>query len=164
MGELADVAAEVLDGLGEAVREVAGHLAERDRFDDVALHHTLDLQGSPGQTPTDDFLLSNTGPTALKGLTFAKTNLIGAAPNPILARAVTLTPGGAGTADRVRPGGSVTVTVAVRIPAAAPAGIYRGVVCAQFATDDDRDEADEGPVGAWALVELEVLRTDPGGA
>jgi hypothetical protein len=160
LGEIADVAADVLDGLGDAVREIAGHLTEHDRFDDVALHHILDLEGAPGETATDEFLLSNTGPTALKGLAFAKTNLIGAAPNPIGPAAVTLTPGGTGTTDRVRPGGSTTVTVAVKIPARAAAGVYRGVVCARF-DSDDRDEADEGPVGAWALIELHVVPTDP---
>jgi hypothetical protein len=42
LGEIADVAADVLDGLGDAVREVASHLTD-DRFDAEALHHTLDL-------------------------------------------------------------------------------------------------------------------------
>ena len=161
LGEIADVAADVLDGLGDAVREIAGHLTDHDRSDDDTLHHILDLEGAPGETATDEFLLSNTGPTALKGLTFAKTSLIGAAPNPIGQAAVTLTPGGAGTTDRVRPGASTTVTVAVKIPGRAVAGVYRGIVCAQFASDDDRDDADEGPVGAWALIELHVLPTDP---
>lgn len=160
LGEIADVAADVLDGLGDAVREVASHLTD-DRLDDDALHHTLELEGAPKETATDEFLLTNTGPTALKGLTFAKTSLIGAARNPIAAGAVTLTPAGQGTTDRVRPGTSTAVTVAVKIPAGAAAGVYRGIVCAQFDSDDDRDRADEGPVSAWALIELHVLPTDP---
>ena len=160
LGEIADVAADVLDGLGDAVREVAGHLTD-DRFGDEALHHTLELEGIPKKRATDEFLLTNTGPTALKGLTFAKTSLIGAARKPIAAGAVTLTPAGKGTTDRVRPGASTTVTVAVQIPPGAAAGVYRGIVCAQFDSDDDRDRADEGPVSAWALIELHVLPTDP---
>ena len=160
LGEIADVAADVLDGLGDAMREVAGHLTD-DRFDDDALHHVLELEGAPKETATAEFLLSNTGPTALKGLTFAKTSLIGAAPNPIAAGAVTLTPAGKGTTDRVRPGGSTTVTVAVKIPGAAATGVYRGIVCAQFDSDDDRDLAGEGPVSAWSLIELHVVPTDP---
>jgi hypothetical protein len=159
LGGIADVAADVLDGLGDAMREVASHMTD-DRFDD-ALHHILELEGAPRETATAEFLLSNTGPTALKGLTFAKTSLIGAAPNPIAASAVTLTPAGKGTTARVRPGGSTTVTVAVKIPAAAAAGVYRGIVCAQFDSDDDGDLADEGPVSAWALIELDVVPTDP---
>jgi hypothetical protein len=160
LGEIADVAADVLDGLGDAMREVASHMTD-DRFDDGALHHILELEGAPRETATGEFLLSNTGPTALKGLTFAKTSLIGAAPNPIAASAVTLSPVGNGTTARVRPGGSTTVTVAVKIPAGAAAGVYRGVVCAQFDSDDDGDLADEGPVSAWALIELDVVPTDP---
>jgi len=160
LGEIADVAADVLDGLGDAVREVASHLTD-DHLDDDALHHTVELEGAPKETATDEFLLTNTGPTALKGLTFAKTSLIGAARNPIAAGAVTLTLAGRGTTDRVRPGASTMVTVAVKIPTGAAAGVYRGIVCAQFDSDDDRDRADEGPVSAWALIELHVLPTDP---
>ena len=162
MGEIADVAAEVLDGLGEAVRQIAGHLAERDRFEHAALHHAVELSGAPGETVTDQFLLTNTGQTALKGLTFDKTNLIGAGAYTIRRAAITLTPtptprGRASTA-RVAPAGSTTVTVAVKIPGAAPAGMYRGIVCAQFGQDADRTDAADGP---WTLIELEVL-DDPG--
>jgi hypothetical protein len=161
MGEIADVAAEVLDGLGEAVREIAGHLAERDRFEDAALHHAVALSGVPGETATDEFLLTNTGQTALKGLKFDQTNLIGAAAHTIRRAAITLTPTprGRGSTGRVAPAGSTTVTVAVKIPAAAPAGMYRGIVCAQFAHDGDRTDAADGP---WTLIELEVLDADPG--
>jgi hypothetical protein len=162
IGELADLTAEFLDGIGDAVREIAGHIAERDRFEDDPRHHTLELEGAPGETVRDEFLLSNTGPTALKDLDFEKTNLIGAAATPIRAGAIRFKPEAEGTIDRVRPGGSTTVTVAVKIPADAAPGRYRGVVCARFASDDDRTEAEGGPIGAWALIELEVLPTDPG--
>jgi hypothetical protein len=161
VGDVADMTAQFLDGLGEAVREIAGHLAERDRFADVAQHHTLELAGAPGETPTDEFLLTNTGPTALKQLAFEKTNLIGAAATPVRASAVSFNPDSQGTVGRVRPGGSTTITVAVKIPPRTPPGIYRGVVCARFASSDDRTEAAAGPVGAWALLELDVLATDP---
>ena len=163
MGEIADVAAEVLDGLGEAVREIAGHLAERDRFGDAALHHAVELSGAPGETATDEFLLTNTGQTALKGLKFDQTNLIGAAGYTIRRAAVTLTPTatprGRGSTNRIAPAGSTTITVAVKIPAGAPAGMYRGIVCAQFGQDADRTDAADGP---WTLIELEVLDADPG--
>jgi hypothetical protein len=162
IGELADLTAELLDGIGDAVREIAGHIAERDRFEDDPRHHTLELEGPPGETVRDEFLLSNTGPTALKDLDFEKTNLIGAAATPIRAGAIKLKPEAEGTIDRVRPGGSTTVTVSIKIPADAAPGRYRGVVCARFASDDDRTEAEGGPIGAWALIELEVLATDPG--
>jgi hypothetical protein len=161
MGEIADVAAEVLDGLGEAVREIAGHLAERDRFEDAALHHAVELSGAPGDTASDAFLLTNTGQTALKGLTFDQTNLIGATGYTIRRAAVTLTPtprGRSGT-NRVAPAGSTTVAVAVKIPAGAPAGMYRGIVCAQFGEDADRTDGADGP---WTLIELEVLDAAPG--
>jgi hypothetical protein len=161
IGELADLTVEVLDGMGDAIREIAGHI-ERDRFEDDPRHHTLELEGAPGETVRDEFLLSNTGPTALKELDFEKTNLIGAAATPIRAGAIKFKPESEGTVDRVRPGGSTTVTVSVKIPADAAPGRYRGVVCARFASDDDRTEAEAGPVGAWALIELEVLPTDPG--
>lgn len=162
IGELADLTAELLDGIGDAVREIAGHIAERDRFEDDPRHHTLELEGPQGETVRDEFLLSNTGPTALKDLDFEKTNLIGAAATPIRAGAIKLKPEAEGTVDRVRPGGSTTVTVSIKIPADAAPGRYRGVVCARFASDDDRAEAEGGPIGAWALIELEVLATDPG--
>ena len=162
IGELADLTAEFLDGIGDAVREIAGHIAERHGIEDDPRHHTLGLEGVPGETVHDEFLFSNTGPTALKDIDFEKTSLIGAAAAPIRAGAIRFKLGGEGTVDRVRPGGSTTVTVAVRIPADAAPGTYRGVVCARFASDDDRTEVGAGPVGAWALIELEVLPTDPG--
>ena len=161
VGELADLTVGFLDGLGDAVREIAGDIAERDRFADDPRHHTLASEGAPGETVDDEFLLSNTGPTALKELTFEATDLIGDAEAPIPATAVSFTPKRRGSVERVRPGGSTTVVVAIDIPEGTPPGMYHGVVCARFASQDDRSEAQAGPVGAWALIELDVLPTDP---
>ena len=162
VGELADLAVELLDGLGEVARDIAGQVADHDRIEDDAHHHTIALQGVAGETVEEDFLLSNTGPTGLRKLTFVSTDLLGVSPDPIPAGVITCTPKRAGSVERVRPGGSATVTVQIAIPDAAAPGAYHGVLCARFESPDDRTGVEAGPVGAWALIDLEVLATDAG--
>jgi hypothetical protein len=162
VGELADLAVELLDGLGEVARDIAGQVADHDRIEDDVRHHTISLEGVAGENVDEDFLLSNTGPTGLRKLTFVSTDLIGVPPDPIPAGVITCTPKRAGSVERVRPGGSTTVTVEIAIPEAAAPGAYHGILCARFESPDDRTETEAGPVGAWALIDLEVLPT--GGA
>jgi hypothetical protein len=52
--------------------------------------------------------------------------------------------------------------VQIAIPEAAAPGAYHGILCARFESPDDRTEAKAGPVGAWALIDLEVRATDTG--
>jgi hypothetical protein len=162
VGELADLAVELLDGLGEVARDIAGQVADHDRIEDDAHHHTISLEGVAGENVDEDFLLSNTGPTGLRELTFATTDLIGVPADPIPSGVITCTPKRAGSVQRVRPGGSATVTVEIAIPEAAAPGAYHGILCARFESPDDRTEAEAGPVGAWALIDLEVRATDTG--
>jgi hypothetical protein len=162
VGELADLAVELLDGLGGVARDIAGQVADHDRIEDDARHHTISLEGVAGETVDEDFLLSNTGPTGLRKLTFVSTDLIGVPADPIPAAVITCTAKRAGSVERVRPGGSATVTVEIAIPEAAAPGAYHGILCARFESPDDRTEAEAGPVGAWALIDLEVRATDTG--
>lgn len=162
VGELADLAVDLLDGLGEVARDIAGQVADHDRFEDDTRHHTISLEGVAGETVDEDFLLSNTGPTGLRTLSFVSTDLIGVPPDPIPAGVITCTPKRAGSVERVRPGGSATVTVQIAIPEAAAPGAYHGILCARFESPDDRTETEAGPVGAWALIDLEVRATDAG--
>jgi hypothetical protein len=162
VGELADLAVELLDGLGDVARDIAGQVADHDRVEDDARHHTISLEGVAGEKVDEDFLLSNTGPTGLRKLTFVSTDLIGVPPDPIPAGAITCRPNRAGTVERVRPGGSATVTVEIAIPDGAAPGAYHGILCARFESPDDRTETAAGPVGAWALIDLEVLPTNAG--
>jgi hypothetical protein len=162
VGELADLAVELLDGLGGVARDIAGQVADHDRIEDDARHHTISLEGVAGETVDEDFLLSNTGPTGLRKLTFVSTDLIGVPADPIPAAVITCTAKRAGSVERVRPGGSATVTVQIAIPEAAAPGAYHGILCARFESPDDRTEAEAGPVGAWALIDLEVRATDTG--
>jgi hypothetical protein len=162
VGELADLAVELLDGLGEVARDIAGQVAYQDRVEDDARHHTISLEGVAGETVDQDFLLSNTGPTGLRKLTFVSTDLVGVPPDPIPAGVITCTPERPGSVDRVRPGGSATVTVEIAIPEAAAPGAYHGILCARFESPDDRTETEAGPVGAWAVIDLEVRATDAG--
>src|SRR5215212_9067064 len=96
VGELADLAVELLDGLGDVARDIAGQVADRDHIEDDARHHTLSLEGVPGEKVDEDFLLSNTGPTGLRKLTFVSTDLIGVRPDPIPAGVITCRPKRAG--------------------------------------------------------------------
>jgi hypothetical protein len=61
----------------------------------------------------------------------------------------------------VRPGGSATVTVSIGIPENAAPAVYHGILTARFGAAEDRNDTEAGPVGAWALIELEVLAADP---
>jgi hypothetical protein len=162
VGELADLAVDLLDGLGEVARDIAGQVAEHDRIEDDARHHTILLEGVAGETVDEDFLLSNTGPTGLRKLTFASTDLLGVPADPIPAGVITCKPKRAQSVDRVRPGGSATVTVEVAIPERAVPGAYYGILCARFESPDDRTETEAGPVGAWAVIDLEVRAKDAG--
>jgi hypothetical protein len=161
VGELADLTVDLLDGLGDVARDIAGRVAEHDRFEDDSHHHTISLEGVPGELVDEDFLLSNTGPSGLRSLTFATTDLIGSAPEPIPPDKITSTPKRGGSVDRVRPGGSATVTVSIGIPENAAPAVYHGCLTARFGAAEDRTDTEAGPVGAWALIELEVLAADP---
>src|SRR3954447_24278143 len=54
VGELADLAVELLDGLGDVARDIAGQVADQDRFEDDTRHHTISLEGVAGETVDED--------------------------------------------------------------------------------------------------------------
>ena len=142
-------------------REIAGHLTDHDRFDDDARAPHSRARGRSGRdgdrrVPAQQH---QARPALHRASRSRRPDLIGAPPNPISQAA---SPVHARSAreplDRVRPGGSTTVTVAVEdsCPRRCRACIAPSS-CARFASRPTiATEADEGPVGAWALIELDV--------
>jgi hypothetical protein len=151
---LADLAVELIDLVGETLEGVTG----LDLFEpDFPL---LELSGLPGQTVEVKFWFTNTGPSALGGVSFKPSELVGAAAE-IKTGAIDVKPDGKADA-RIRPGGSVLATAKVTIPppGEAPFGIYRGVIAARCVAPAGQS-LDEGAPDAWALLELEVAAPDP---
>jgi hypothetical protein len=156
VGEIAALTADLLDRLSDTAQEIAGELGAR--FDGGA-EPALQLKGLPGETPHVIFTLTNTGPAALTDVTFAATDLIGAA-GDIDAGAVDISPVDREGTERIRSGGSAEVCVEVAIPRKAAVGTYRGVITTRSSTRRDRTVR-TGPRDAWAVLELEVEATDP---
>jgi len=157
--EIADLTADMLDRLGEAAREIATHIAERDRGEAPADVPRLELQAPPGATAKVQFSFRNTGAVALKQVTFVATHLLGAGVY-IESDAVRFEHEGKGHVERMAPGALTEVTVAVDIPDDAVPGTYRGVIAAGSPPPTARRAYEGAPVGAWALLELDVLATD----
>lgn len=159
--ELADFTADILDRMGEAARDIAGHIGEHDRSAPPSPVPRLELEGAPGRRAKDKFWFRNTGGTALKQVSFEATDLLGAG-RRIDAGSISFEHSGKDQIERLQPGGLTAVIVAVDIPRDAVANIYRGVIVAVFPPPSRGRRYDAGPVGAWALLELEVLATDRG--
>jgi hypothetical protein len=157
VGKFADLTADVMDRMGDTFRDIAEH----ERFARDSDVPQLCLRGRAGSVVTADFRFTNTGSTALKDVTFAATDLLGPG-DPIDARNVGFEHGEAREQriERMGPGRETWVTVGVAIPDDTPAGEYHGVIAAKSPPPTERDAAEAGPVGAWALVELQVLATD----
>lgn len=155
VGDIADLTADMLERMGEAARDIAGHIAERDRFEVPSDVPRLELEGAPGRTVAGKFWFRNTSGMALKEIAFYSTDLLGGG-DAINNGAVRFEHDGGARVERMRPGELTSVIVVVEIPADAPADSYRGVIAARR----ERRYASES-VGAWALLELEVLATDP---
>jgi hypothetical protein len=157
VGKFADLTADVMDRMGVTFRDIAEH----ERFTRESDVPQLCLRGRAGSEAAEEFQFSNTGQTALKEVTFAATDLLGPG-DPIAAGNIGFHHGEArqDRIERVGPQRQTWVTVAVDIPPETAAGEYRGVIAAKSPPATGRDAAEAGPVGAWALLELQVLATD----
>jgi hypothetical protein len=158
-GSTVDLLVELLERFGEAIQDTAGAIAEREWFDGEPKCPTLELRGAPGHPAAVEFAFTNTSPSVLAKVTFEATDLIGVT-EQIDAGAVSFKYENDPYIPRVGPGASARVIVAVEIPEA-PAGTYRGVIAARSAAPEGRAEAESGPEGAWAVLELEVAAMDP---
>jgi hypothetical protein len=157
--DLAELIADVLGRVADSLKDVSEHVRVRQPGALPPERPALGLRGPAGTTVTDEFRITNTGASALREIKFEVTDLLGAAAK-IPADAVTVDfPGGKQVA-RLRPRGSAAPTVTVAIPADTHAGMYRGVIAARVAAAPGREEGDTARDGAWALLELEVIRTD----
>jgi hypothetical protein len=97
------------------------------------------LEGVAGERASGEFRVHNTGSTALQEVQFVATKLIGGN-GRIEARLVEFEPEKIAS---IRPGGSITTKVTVPLAADTPPETYHGLIQAQ-------------PVGAWAVLELNV--------
>lgn len=158
-GGTADLFVELLGRFGETIQDAAAAIAEWEWFDREPQGPTLELGGPPGHKAAVDFAFTNTGPSALAGVTFESTDLLGATER-IDAGAVDFRYNDDPFIPRVGPGGTVRVTVEVEIPEL-PDGTYRGVIAARSAPPEGRSEDEGGPEDAWAMLELEVAAIDP---
>jgi hypothetical protein len=159
-GRTTDLFVELLDRFGEAVRDIAAGIDKREWFAGEPDCPTLELQALPGHSAGVEFDFTNTGPSALAGVAFEATDLLGAATR-IDAGAVSFQHEDYPHIPRVGPGGRARVTVTVTVPENAPDGTYRGLIAARSAAPAGRAEAEGGPNDAWSLIELEVGATDP---
>jgi hypothetical protein len=149
IADLADLTADLLDALGEAAEEVAGH------FDEQSECPQVELDGVAGDEVESEFEIRNTGESALRGVRFVATDLVGA--RAVLpAEVMVLRRGDAEEIPRIPVGGSATVTVTIGIPEDCPAGRYRGVISARAEARHGIDEP--GLEDAWTLIELHVRR------
>ena len=158
--DLAELIAEVLARVADSLKDVSEHVRVRQPGVLPPERPVLGLRGPAGTAVTDEFRITNTGASALRKIEFEVTDLIGAA-GEISADAVTVDVHGSERVERLRPRGSAAPTVTVAIPADAHAGMYRGVIAARAEGARGREPAEAGRDGAWALLELEVIRTDP---
>jgi hypothetical protein len=151
IGDLADLTADLFEALGEAAQEFAG------RFDEEPECPRIELDGVAGDPDgaTSEFEIRNTGESALRGVRFVATDLVGA--RAVLpAETVETRHRDAEEIPRIPVGGCATVTVTIRIPEDAPAGTYRGVLLARA---EGRRGTDELALeDAWTLLELYVRR------
>jgi hypothetical protein len=157
--DLAELIAEVLGRVADSLKDVSEHVRVRRPGALPPERPVLGLRGPAGTAVTDEFRITNTGASALREIEFEVTDLIGAA-GEIPADAVTVDVHGNKQVARLRPRGSATPTVTVAIPADTHAGMYRGVIATRVAGTRGREPAEAGRDGAWALLELEVIRTD----
>lgn len=138
--ELVGSFARLLGRAGEVAQEAAHYIGERDhaptRPEAPAL---LVLRAIPGARATVDFRISNTGATALSGVTLVATDLIGDEA-PIPADAVNFNPG---HIESIRPGGMTPAEIVVAVPLTTRPGTFRGLLHA-------------GPGDAWTVLELTV--------
>jgi hypothetical protein len=160
VGKFADLTADVMDRMGETFRDIAEH----ERFGRDYDVPQLRLRGRADSVVTEEFQFSNTGQTALKDVTFAATDLLGPG-DPIDAGNIGFQHGEArqDRIERVGPRRETWVTVAVSIPRETAAGEYRGVIAAKSPPPTERDAAEAAPVGAWALLEVQVIASDASG-
>jgi hypothetical protein len=157
VGELAGITADVLDRLGEAARDIAGRIGEAPVADPGPAVGRLALSAHPGRTALTEFRFTNTGSTTLQGIECDGTPLIGVAGRiDEIAFDYDFPPDGL----RLRPRVSTSVGVRVPIGEDVAPGVYRGVVMARAAAPGGSGAAEAQPVGAWALLELEVLTRD----
>jgi hypothetical protein len=155
VGELAGITADVLDRLGEAARDIAGRIGEAPVAAPEPEVGRLALRAHPGRTALTEFRFTNTGSTTLQGIECDGTPLLGVAGRiDEIAFDYDYPEGG----PRLRPRASTSVGVRVPVPEDASPGVYRGLVIARAAAPGG--SADTQPVGAWALLELEVLTSD----
>jgi hypothetical protein len=155
VGELAGITADVLDRLGEAARDIAGRIGEAPVAAPEPAVGRLALRAHPGRTALTEFRFTNTGSTTLQGIECDGTPLLGVTGRiDEIAFDYDYPEGG----PRLRPRASTAVGVRVPVPPDASPGVYRGLVIARAAAPGG--SADTQPVGAWALLELEVLASD----
>jgi hypothetical protein len=155
----ADLIVELLERFGAAVREFAATFAERDRYGGEPEYPVLELAATPGGTAVTKLVFTNTGPTALRDVTFESTDLLGAAAT-IDVSEVKFRHGEGSSIPRLAPGGRATVIVSVELDPDTPIGFYRGVIQARSAAPKGRAATHGGPEDAWSLLELEVTGTD----
>jgi hypothetical protein len=158
-GSTADLFVELLERFGEAIQDVAATIAEREWFEGEPECPTLELLGPPGHTVQTKFNLTNTGRSPLARVTFEATDLLGATTGIGSVRIDFRRPDDA-QIDRIGPGATAKMIVAVAIPEDVPAGTYRGVIAARSAAPAGRGEEEGGLEDAWALIELEVTAID----
>jgi hypothetical protein len=151
--DLMDLTADVLDRIGDGFREFAGALTGHEP---PASTSALALSGVAGATASVAFLFTNTGESALAGVAFAQTDLLGSADEIDAGQVSVDVPEGL----EIRPGGSVRLTVRVDIPEGLAAGCYRGLLVARAPARAARSRAPVAPEDAWTLLELEVVTPD----
>ena len=150
-----DLFVELLGRFGDEIRDLAegvGGAGERQPE-----CPTLELEGKPGKRAAVEFTFTNTGPTVLADVTFAATDLLGAA-TEIGGDAVTFDYGAEDRTaiERVGPGRAETVIVAVEIPGDALEGTYHGCIAARAKPPEGRSEVEAAPEDAWTVIELAV--------
>jgi hypothetical protein len=138
--------ADLLGSASSVAQEFARYISER--ADHAPAHPKgpaqLELKGFPGSSASCRFRVHNTTANALSDVVFAATQLIGDE-SGFDTNLITFEPDHMPT---IRPGGSVTTTITVRIPPEVPMDTYRGLIIAE-------------PGDAWAVLELSVAEPPP---
>jgi hypothetical protein len=111
---------------------------------DASAPYLLQLQAYPGRTDTGEFVVWNTGASAMSDMRFRTTELISDGAS-IERSAIAFKPF---EVPRIGPGASATIEVSVNVPRDATPGRYHAIIQPSVG-------------GAWAVVDLEVFTAYP---
>lgn len=139
--EVADIVAELLGVGADLAEEAIEVIDERPWAGGGSAFEPVRVEAAPGETATVEFRVTNTGATALDNLELGSTELVRGQQRlgidtlrfdpPVI--------------ERLRPGGSVAVSVVLAVSEEAEPGPFRGIVQAQ-------------PGDAWSVIELNVVK------